>query len=122
MAAQSCSPSSLVDAGATIAPLPLAQKNAILIYLLAKWLPRLGGTNYTADFGVLVSAAANWPTMNPAQHYAALIEIVRSVAVDDGASIPSDASDLVAASNYLANTPDQDSLLLFLACAIGARL
>ena len=123
MAAQVCTPSSLIDAGAQIAPvMNQKQGKAMLIYVLSKWLAALGGTNYTTDFSTLITAAATWPDMNPAQEAAALIEIIRSVAVDDGASIPSDVNSLVAASNYLAHAPNQDSLLLFLACAIGRRM
>lgn len=122
MAAQTCTPSSLADAGAILNPFSEQQAKGVLIYVMAKWLAALGGTNYTADFGALNEAAKLWPWLNPTQQVSALLEIVRSVAVDDGASIPTSASDLVEAAKYPINSMNQDSTLLFLACAVAAEL
>lgn len=122
MAAQTCTPSSLADAGAGIAMFSKSEFKGVLNYLLAKWLQRLGGTNYNADYSALILAAVNWPQLDPAQQQAAILEILRSVAVDDGATIPTSASDLLEAAQYLINTPDQDSVTLFLLCAIGGRM
>lgn len=122
MANIACTPSTVADAGATLAPLSNDDKYGILLYVLAKWLSVIGGTNYTADFSQLVLAAKLWPDLNPAQQQAGLIQIVRAVAVSNGASIPTSNSDLVAAANYLINTPNKDAIALFLACAIGTQL
>ena len=122
MAVATCSPSSLVDLGATLAPFSIQRKKAILIYVLSKYLAALGGTNYTADFGDLVNAAAAWPVMNPAQQFAAMIEIIIATANTHGASISLDETVLTAQATYLENVADQNNLLMFLTCAVGAKL
>ena len=122
MAAEVCTPSALVADGATLAPFSYARQKAILIYVLTKYLNALGGTNYSGNFEQLIIDAANWPTMNPAQRSAALTEILIATANVHGAGISTDKTTLVAAANYLENAPNQDSLLLFLACALGAKL
>lgn len=122
MAVATCSPSALADLGATLAPFSNARKRAILIYVLAKYLNALGGTNYTANFESLVAAAAAWPVLDPAQQFAAGIEILIATANTHGAAISTDETVLVANSTYLENVPDQNNLLMFLTCAVGAKL
>lgn len=120
---QTCTVTSLVVAGEKLAPLSRSQLTSILLYVMAKYLAALGGTDYTSDFGTLLTAAKNWPRMNEKQNIAGLIEILIATANGHSAGISTDVTSLVAASKYLQHAEvDKEALLLFLSCAIGAKL
>jgi hypothetical protein len=119
-----CLMSNFISASACFQNLNERQQRALMVYLKAKELNALGGTNYTAQLGpsgTLNTAAAAYNTMADWQVRLAQLVIEQDNANSAGAAISTNIQTLMDEIKCLENFPDAtlDRMDLLLTCLLG---